>query len=144
MSLFPFIYVVNATAGSTNWFPLHYAKLASYTHDKFSTVSGAGNLLNAILDPILIFLLGLGIGGAAISTVISEYVKNVVKLKFRCAQCMDFLRMIYCYCFYSYFIIFLLFIIISDIWLLLSSYGSWMTKCFSSLQTLMEWGLPSI
>lgn len=34
---------------------------------------GAGNLLNALLDPILIFLLGLGIGGAAISTVISEY-----------------------------------------------------------------------
>ncbi|XP_059668073.1 protein DETOXIFICATION 44, chloroplastic isoform X1 [Cornus florida] len=34
---------------------------------------GAGNLLNAILDPILIFLFGLGISGAAISTVISEY-----------------------------------------------------------------------
>ncbi|GMY25600.1 protein DETOXIFICATION 44, chloroplastic [Fagus crenata] len=34
---------------------------------------GAGNLLNALLDPILIFLVGLGIGGAAISTVISEY-----------------------------------------------------------------------
>lgn len=34
---------------------------------------GAGNLLNAILDPILIFLFGLGIGGAAIATVISEY-----------------------------------------------------------------------
>lgn len=42
--------------------------------------AGAGNLLNAILDPILIFLLGLGIGGAAIATVIAEYVsfdKNV-------------------------------------------------------------------
>ncbi|KAI3993556.1 hypothetical protein MKX01_002569 [Papaver californicum] len=34
---------------------------------------GAGNLLNAMLDPILIFLCGLGISGAAISTVISEY-----------------------------------------------------------------------
>ncbi|KAM6550526.1 hypothetical protein CsatB_000334 [Cannabis sativa] len=33
----------------------------------------AGNLLNAILDPILIFSFGLGIEGAAISTVISEY-----------------------------------------------------------------------
>ncbi|KAF3448039.1 hypothetical protein FNV43_RR08747 [Rhamnella rubrinervis] len=33
----------------------------------------AGNLLNAILDPILIFISGLGIGGAAMSTVISEY-----------------------------------------------------------------------
>ncbi|XP_043722886.1 protein DETOXIFICATION 44, chloroplastic isoform X2 [Telopea speciosissima] len=34
---------------------------------------GAGNLLNAILDPILIFLFGMGIGGAAIALVISEY-----------------------------------------------------------------------
>ncbi|KAI3839982.1 hypothetical protein MKX03_020470 [Papaver bracteatum] len=33
----------------------------------------AGNLLNAVLDPILIFLCGLGISGAAISTVVSEY-----------------------------------------------------------------------
>ncbi|KAI8559389.1 hypothetical protein RHMOL_Rhmol04G0169900 [Rhododendron molle] len=40
----------------------------------------AGNLLNAILDPILIFIFGLGIGGAAIATVISEYVHDVVKL----------------------------------------------------------------
>ncbi|KAK9668531.1 hypothetical protein RND81_13G067100 [Saponaria officinalis] len=34
---------------------------------------GAGNLVNAILDPILIFFLSFGIGGAAIATVISEY-----------------------------------------------------------------------
>uniref|UniRef100_A0A0R0JAJ6 Protein DETOXIFICATION n=1 Tax=Glycine max TaxID=3847 RepID=A0A0R0JAJ6_SOYBN len=34
---------------------------------------GVGNFLNAILDPILIFLFGLGIGGAAVATVISEY-----------------------------------------------------------------------
>ncbi|KAA8517721.1 hypothetical protein F0562_015220 [Nyssa sinensis] len=34
---------------------------------------GAGNLLNATLDPILIFFFGIGIGGAAIATVISEY-----------------------------------------------------------------------
>lgn len=39
---------------------------------------GVGNLLNAILDPILIFLCGLGVGGAAMSTVISEYVVDVV------------------------------------------------------------------
>nr|POE73206.1 protein detoxification 44, chloroplastic [Quercus suber] len=39
---------------------------------------GAGNLLNALLDPILIFLFGIGIGGAAIATVISEYVSNVI------------------------------------------------------------------
>ncbi|KAH9616882.1 hypothetical protein KSS87_000658 [Heliosperma pusillum] len=35
--------------------------------------SGAGNLLNLILDPVLIFFLGFGISGAAIATVISEY-----------------------------------------------------------------------
>ncbi|QHO39071.1 Protein DETOXIFICATION 44 [Arachis hypogaea] len=34
---------------------------------------GAGNVLNAILDPILIFFFGLGISGAAVATVISEY-----------------------------------------------------------------------
>ncbi|KAJ7950043.1 Protein DETOXIFICATION [Quillaja saponaria] len=34
---------------------------------------GIGNLLNAILDPILIFPFGLGVGGAAVATVISEY-----------------------------------------------------------------------
>ncbi|KAL5709812.1 Protein DETOXIFICATION 44 [Ranunculus cassubicifolius] len=39
-----------------------------------------GNLLNAILDPVLIFLFGLGIGGAAISTVISEYLIAVILL----------------------------------------------------------------
>ncbi|KAH9673168.1 protein DETOXIFICATION 44 [Citrus sinensis] len=35
--------------------------------------AGAGNLINAILDPILIFFFHFGIGGAAIATVISEY-----------------------------------------------------------------------
>lgn len=43
-------------------------------------MTGAGNFLNAILDPILIFLFGLGIGGAAVATVISEYVNDVVNL----------------------------------------------------------------
>ncbi|KAL8115434.1 hypothetical protein AgCh_022069 [Apium graveolens] len=43
-------------------------------------VVGAGNLLNSLLDPVLIFLLGLGIGGAAISTVISEYMIPVILL----------------------------------------------------------------
>lgn len=47
---------------------------------KLLLILGAGNLLNAVLDPILIFLFGLGIGGAAIATVISEYVNDVVKL----------------------------------------------------------------
>nr|GMD40039.1 protein DETOXIFICATION 44, chloroplastic [Ipomoea batatas]GMD43223.1 protein DETOXIFICATION 44, chloroplastic [Ipomoea batatas] len=39
---------------------------------------GAGSLLNTILDPLLIFSCGFGISGAAIATVISEYVENVV------------------------------------------------------------------
>ncbi|KAL9152861.1 hypothetical protein ABFS82_10G009900 [Erythranthe guttata] len=39
---------------------------------------GAGNLVNAILDPILIFSFGLGIGGAAIATVISEYLTAII------------------------------------------------------------------
>ncbi|XP_025014461.1 protein DETOXIFICATION 44, chloroplastic isoform X2 [Ricinus communis] len=41
---------------------------------------GAGNLLNAILDPILIFTFGFGIGGAAIATVTSEYLIAFVLL----------------------------------------------------------------
>lgn len=39
--------------------------------------TGTGNLLNAILDPILIFFFGLGVSGAAVATVISEYVDMV-------------------------------------------------------------------
>ena len=42
--------------------------------------SGAGNVLNAILDAILIFCFGIGVAGAAIATVISEYVNDVVNL----------------------------------------------------------------
>ncbi|XP_038980865.1 protein DETOXIFICATION 44, chloroplastic isoform X2 [Phoenix dactylifera] len=38
---------------------------------------GAGNLLNALLDPILIFIFGLGVGGAAIATVISETIASL-------------------------------------------------------------------
>ncbi|KAL3654878.1 Protein DETOXIFICATION 44, chloroplastic [Castilleja foliolosa] len=41
---------------------------------------GVGNLLNAVLDPILIFSFGLGIRGAAIATVISEYLTAIVLL----------------------------------------------------------------
>ncbi|KAI3676236.1 hypothetical protein L1987_85837 [Smallanthus sonchifolius] len=40
----------------------------------------AGNLLNAILDVILIFFCGLGVGGAAIATVISEYLTAFILL----------------------------------------------------------------
>ncbi|KAF4379037.1 hypothetical protein F8388_022124 [Cannabis sativa] len=57
--------------------PVKYRLIMSVTR-VFSGISVAGNLLNAILDPILIFSFGLGIEGAAISTVISEYVKYLI------------------------------------------------------------------
>ncbi|KAI5663203.1 hypothetical protein M9H77_22526 [Catharanthus roseus] len=41
---------------------------------------GAGNLLNAVLDPILIFYFHIGIGGAAVATVISEYLVALILL----------------------------------------------------------------
>ncbi|QCE12084.1 multidrug resistance protein [Vigna unguiculata] len=43
-------------------------------------MSGAGNFLNAILDPILIFVFGLGVSGAAVATVISEYLTAFILL----------------------------------------------------------------
>ncbi|KAL9271630.1 DETOXIFICATION 44, chloroplastic-like protein, partial [Drosera capensis] len=44
------------------------------------TVYLVGNIVNAILDPILIFVFGLGAGGAAIATVISEYLIALILL----------------------------------------------------------------
>ncbi|PUZ43396.1 hypothetical protein GQ55_8G005700 [Panicum hallii var. hallii] len=41
---------------------------------------GAGNLLNAILDAVLIFPLGLGVSGAALATVTSEYFTALILL----------------------------------------------------------------
>ncbi|KAF8706327.1 hypothetical protein HU200_030588 [Digitaria exilis] len=41
---------------------------------------GAGNLLNAILDAVLIFPLGLGVSGAALATVSSEYLTALILL----------------------------------------------------------------
>ncbi|XP_022767800.1 protein DETOXIFICATION 44, chloroplastic-like isoform X2 [Durio zibethinus] len=41
---------------------------------------GAGSLLNAILDAILIFPIGFGVGGAAVATVISEYLIAIILL----------------------------------------------------------------
>ena len=40
----------------------------------------AGNLVNALLDAIFIFPLGLGVSGAALATVTSEYVELTVIL----------------------------------------------------------------
>jgi Na+-driven multidrug efflux pump len=39
----------------------------------------AGNLVNAILDAIFIFPLGLGVSGAALATVTSEYVEATMR-----------------------------------------------------------------
>lgn len=41
---------------------------------------GAGNLVNAILDAIFIFPLGLGVSGAALATVTSEYLTAFILL----------------------------------------------------------------
>ncbi|CAL0304409.1 unnamed protein product [Lupinus luteus] len=41
---------------------------------------GAGNFLNVVLDPILIFGFGLGVRGAAVATVISEYLMASILL----------------------------------------------------------------
>lgn len=41
---------------------------------------GIGILLNAVLDLVLIFYLGLGVGGAALATVVSEYVMAFILL----------------------------------------------------------------
>jgi Na+-driven multidrug efflux pump len=43
-------------------------------------LTGAGNLLNALLDVVLIFPLGLGVSGAALATVTSEYVDAIIFL----------------------------------------------------------------
>ncbi|GMI64573.1 hypothetical protein like AT2G38330 [Hibiscus trionum] len=40
----------------------------------------AGSLLNAMLDAILIFPIGFGVGGAAVATVISEYLIAIILL----------------------------------------------------------------
>ncbi|KAK8540229.1 hypothetical protein V6N12_046517 [Hibiscus sabdariffa] len=41
---------------------------------------GAGTFLNAMLDAILIFPIGFGVGGAAVATVISEYLIAIILL----------------------------------------------------------------
>lgn len=40
--------------------------------------AGIGNLVNIILDAVLVFPLGLGVRGAALATVTSEYVKSII------------------------------------------------------------------
>lgn len=42
--------------------------------------TGVGSLVNALLDAIFIFPLGLGVSGAALATVTSEYVELIIRL----------------------------------------------------------------
>ncbi|XWS55479.1 hypothetical protein CRYUN_Cryun09bG0003600 [Craigia yunnanensis] len=46
----------------------------------FLELTGAVSLLNAILDTILIFSIGFGVGGAALATVTSEYLIAIILL----------------------------------------------------------------
>jgi Na+-driven multidrug efflux pump len=48
--------------------------------DMYVMHAGVGNLVNAILDAILVFPLGLGVRGAALATVTSEYVKATMRI----------------------------------------------------------------
>ncbi|XP_021289008.1 protein DETOXIFICATION 44, chloroplastic isoform X3 [Herrania umbratica] len=43
-------------------------------------IAGVGSLLNVILDAILIFPIGFGVGGAAVATVTSEYLMAIILL----------------------------------------------------------------
>ena len=59
---------------------------------------GAGGILNVLLDPLLIFTLGLGTGGAALATMISQTVsfcilaaqfvpgRSIVRIHFKCVS----------------------------------------------------------
>lgn len=49
----------------------------------FSMVGiGIGGLLNLVLDPLFIFIFNMGIAGAAIATIISEFISFVILLSF--------------------------------------------------------------
>lgn len=57
--------------------------LRSEGHTKFATASvSAGGILNVILDPILIFNMDLGTGGAALATMISQVLSFCILLSF--------------------------------------------------------------
>lgn len=48
--------------------------------DLSTLYAGVGNLVNTMLDAILIFPLGLGVRGAALATVASEYVESILRI----------------------------------------------------------------
>jgi len=65
---------------------LNYDALCNYVpaNDKSKYLStldaGVGNLVNVILDAILVFPLGLGVRGAALATVTSEYAEFILRI----------------------------------------------------------------
>jgi Na+-driven multidrug efflux pump len=59
-------------------FPMHYLLTNDKSKDLTTLCAGIGNLVNVILDAILVFPLGLGVRGAALATVTSEYVKSII------------------------------------------------------------------
>lgn len=118
--------------------------VVNHTCDKFVFwLSGAGNLLNAILDAIFIFLFGLGVGGTAVATVISEYVNNVLNYIISVPFAHDIIVF-----FWNWLTVlsyrFTVAPFSTDILSLSSFSGSWMTKCSWSLQTLMQEKLSAI
>uniref|UniRef100_M1ARH2 DNA-damage-inducible protein f n=1 Tax=Solanum tuberosum TaxID=4113 RepID=M1ARH2_SOLTU len=66
--------VVIALAAQGTFRGFKDTKTPLYAVGKSSGLSGGGNLVNALLSPILIFTFGFGVSGAAIAGVISEYV----------------------------------------------------------------------
>jgi len=65
---------------------LNYDALCNYVpaNNKSKYLStldaGVGNLVNVMLDAILVFPLGLGVRGAALATVTSEYVEFILRI----------------------------------------------------------------
>ncbi len=61
--------------------------LRSQGHAFYVMISiGAGAILNIGLDPIFIFTLGMGVGGAALATIISNFISVILLLTFNIAR----------------------------------------------------------
>ncbi|KAJ1376210.1 Multi antimicrobial extrusion protein [Sesbania bispinosa] len=76
----PAIVIALAAQGTFRGFMDTKTPLYADHLNNLNSMGCAGNFLIVILDPILIFLLGLGVGGAAIATVISEYLTAFILL----------------------------------------------------------------
>lgn len=75
-------YILLATPINCSTFVLNNV-LRSEGHSKFATVGiSAGGILNVILDPIFIFHLDMGTGGAALATMLSQILSFCILLSF--------------------------------------------------------------